>query len=943
MKFNKIKIVTLVFVCLSLLVSCESSKTVNTNSGKVPFNPAVKTAVLDNGLTYYVMSNKEPKNRIYIRLVVNAGSCNEDDDQKGIAHLCEHMVFNGTEHFSKDEIDEFLRSIGCEEEDAFTTYLNTVYFFSIPADNKEVFEKAMLIIHDWASSVSFDEEALEKERNIVVEEWRLEQGVSTRINDELFKYELEGSRFLERKIIGDPEIIKNIPRERVIDFYKKWYRPELMSVVVVGDLPQEELENTVINAMKDIPASENKIEKSIYKIPLREKKEIAIYKDKEIKDTLVTIDAQIFDYSPYTTVQQYNQNVLFNFVGYIFNQRINDISKKADSPWISAGVDQTWYTSNSMVIYLWFKPKDGMFKESMKQLIDEYERFTKYGVTKKELERIRLGYNVEMNKYKKGIRKISSEAYSWDLVAQAEDGTILVAPEYYYKLTKEQIKSVTAEDIREVALKYFGNRGDLITITAPESDNGIPSKEQIMKIWTEYKDENISEIVEEKIKEKIMDAPAPAKILSKKKINELGATEYVLQNGVRIITKKTDFEKDQINFSAVSQGGSSLVNDSDFSSAIVSTDYQYNSGIEGFSRTQLDKFFVTKSVDINYAITKEKEYFDGSANNQDIEIALQYVNQIFTNPQFTQEGWDKTMVDYKQRAKNAGNTPSDKFYSKVKEVIYDNSRNYFNYDGNFITSINRDSAERVFKERFGNVADFDFIFVGDFNESKLIDLCCRYLGTIKADASNKEQCKYEYYSLPENKIFAYVNEDTEHKAKVRMVFRGKFQPEADISKRFTEEYVVNLFVNSLNVQLFDYIRKQLGGTYGVNVLFNIYGNPEREYDVNIEFGCEPERMEELSNAIITYLNKLKENGVERKYIEQETERLHRFIETSITKNYWWVITLKNSMVNKSEPIDVAQKYQEEIPLLMTKENFDRIAKEYFDTENYYKVVLMPKK
>lgn len=942
MKQKVFVILGAVFLTVSLLItSCNSTKQTIVYENELPVNPAVKTAVLDNGLTYYVMSNSEPKNRIFIKLVVNAGACNEDEDQNGIAHLCEHMAFDGTEHFKKDEIDQFFRTIGSEENNAFTNYLNTVYHFEIPADDKEMLEKAMLIVHDWACAVSYEEEALNNERNVVIEEWRLDQGVNNRVNKALEAYTLKDSKFLVHDVIGDPEILKNISRDRVYDFYKKWYRPELMSVIVVGDLPQNELEDAVIKAMKNIPASETKTEREVYTVPVRQNKEIVIYKDKELKNTLVNIDSRLEGSFVYNTPADYYEYVLFTFVGYIFNQRIQEISKKADSPWVSAGLDQKNYATNTNALYLWFRPKDGQFEESFKKLMDEYERFMKFGATNKEIERMRLGYNLELASYKKQIKDITSDAYTWDFVNHFEFGQIPISPDCYYTMVKDLLKRVTPEDIMEISQKYFGDKGDLISVTAPETEEGIPSEERIMQLWTEYQAENLTEVVEEEINETIMERPAATKVASKKKVNELGVTEYTLANGVKIITKKTDFEKDSIQMTAISKGGFSLVSDEEYESALAAVSYSYNSGIKGFTRTQLDKLLTTKIAGISYGVNINSEFINASGNNEDFEIALQLINQLFTNPQFTQEGWDKTIVDYRLNAKNRGITPSDIFRKTIKEVLYDNSRNFTIVDDAFVDKMNQTTAEKVFKERFADISDFEFVFVGDFNEKNLVDLCSRYLGSIKTNGAQKENTIYEFYKLPQGTAPVYVNKETEHKATVLITFRSNLEPQEDLDKMFIEDSLVEFYIDSLNTQLFDYIRKELGGTYGASVYIGFEGEKERQYDVNVEFGCEPERVEELSNAVINYFNKLKKDGVEKTYVDQCAEGCRRTVETLLRDNNWWKNRIINSMVQSIEPVDVIKKAQNDIPAVITKENFDRIAKEYIDTENYYRLVLMP--
>src|SRR5712691_2305592 len=214
----------------------------------VPVDPLITVGRLPNGLRYYIRENRQPQSRAELRLVVNAGSVLEDEDQRGLAHFVEHMSFNGTLHFPRLDVVDFMQSLGMRfgaHVNAHTGFDETVYQLQIPTDNPAVIDRSLLILEDWAHDVSFDPVEIDKERGVILEEWRLGLGADERIQDAQFPILLKGSRYAERLPIGKPEIIQNVNPARLRQFYADWYRPDLMAVVAVGDFDKSTIEAQV--------------------------------------------------------------------------------------------------------------------------------------------------------------------------------------------------------------------------------------------------------------------------------------------------------------------------------------------------------------------------------------------------------------------------------------------------------------------------------------------------------------------------------------------------------------------------------------------------------------------------------------------------------------------------------------------------------------------------
>ncbi len=943
-----ILLIATAFVASAFMITgCSSSKVSGkSNVNQLVMDTSIKEGKLDNGMSYFIRENGEPKNRIQLRLVVKAGSCMEEDDQKGLAHFIEHLCFNGTEHFEKSAIVDYFESIGMAfgpEVNAYTSFENTVYMLELPADNPEILKKSLLVLHDWASAVTFDPEEIEKERGVIVEEWRMRnQGVKGRVSDKETALLLKDSRYAERFPIGDMDIIKSIPRDRIIDFYKKWYRPENMAVVAVGDVKSATLETAIKEVMGSIEASEKRTKVPSFNVPLQNQKTIEIMKDKE----LTIVEAYIFqqnpDTEPVTRVEQIRKNYALALASDIFNQRCSEKTNQPDALWLGAGIGKFGVTNSNSVYYMQFYPKTGLFNEAFKAFLDEYERFMSFGVTDSELERIKQGYLQSIQQSYSNKDKHPSSNYADNLVSHFLTGRILISDDDDLKISSKLIKEITKEEILDAAKGAFGDRGTIFFILAPETMK-IPSEKEISEIWNNYESEAAKEAYVDDVADNVlMKRPASkANVSSKKSIKELGATEYTFENGVKIITKKTNFQKNAITIYGGSKGGYYQLKEEEIPSAKVLMEYSFISGFDGKTGSQIEKILSSKNMAFNCNLTSTEEYFSGSANKDSIESWLQLVNLIFEKAQFTEEGWQTLISQYKEIAENYGSQPFQVYSDKISEMIYGNSLYTAPRNKEWVAKLNPEITEKVYRERFENPADFTFIFVGDFNEKALVDLCAYYLGSLKTN--NKfDETKYVYFPFPEKSQTATVKKGIDQTGYVYMCFGGELPEEKDIEKSFKENRIINELSSLLDIRLREVIREDMSGSYGVSTNAYIDGWPERYYKVNIEFGCEPARAEELQAAVIGAIKEIKAGNFSDENITKVKEAYTRSIETSLRNNNWWLHRINAELVFTDEPLWYTTNSAKAADWI-TKEALVEAANKYLNTERVVTAYLKPEK
>ena len=421
---------------------------------------------------------------------------------------------------------------------------------------------------------------------------------------------------------------------------------------------------------------------------------------------------------------------------------------------------------------------------------------------------------------------------------------------------------------------------------------------------------------------------AKAKIVDKKVIKELGGTQYTFENGVKIITKKTDFQKNDIEIYAGSKGGIYQLNEKDIPSAKVAVEYAMLSGLAGNTYSQIKKYAATKNLNVNYGIGKTEEYLTASACKENIEETLQVFNQVFSAPQFTADGWGTLISQYSQIAETYGATPMEIFSEKITETVYGKNLWTLPLNKEFVSKLDAGVAEKIFRERFGNAADFTFVFVGEYDEKNLVDLCAYYLGTLLTNDS-KEETKYVYFPFPAKNETVTVKKGIDNNGYVYMAFGGELPACDDIEQNFKESVIISQLSSVLDIRLREVIREDKSGSYGVSTGAYIDGWPDRFYQVNVEFGCEPVREEELSAAVIDTIKDIKGGNISDELVNKIKEAYSRSLETSLRNNNWWLNRFGAEIMFTYEPMWFTTNTKKAVEWI-TKDALFEAANKYLD-------------
>lgn len=940
-----LKLIAVFFVVSSIFLGCASTSSKVESEKALVWDSSIKRGSLENGITYYIKKNTTPSNRITLRLVVKAGSVMEEENERGIAHLIEHMAFNGTENFEKSAIVDYFEKIGMNfgsDLNAYTSFEQTVYKLEIPADDPKILETAMLIFHDWACGITFPQEELDKERGVVTEEWRLGQGLQNRATEKQVELLLHDSAFEKRLPIGDMNVIKNVSRETLVNFYKKWYRPELISVVAVGDIDSGKMEAAIKKTMEKIPASEERYESKKLTVPNPTENKISILKDAELPYTQVFMFEPEKDFKPRETEKDLQEIIALEMAASIFEIRMNEISTMADSPWFAAGASSLSLTNWSYHNYLGVYPKAGQFTQALKRFFDEFDRFVVHGVTESELNREKEKYLASALLAYQNRNENESYSIADNIINYPLLGKIQISEEEYYRIYKKIIPLITIEQVNEAVKKAIGNRGSLMYIQGPVSEK-YPSEKEIMSLWKDYKNAEIS-AYEDNSTDGLMKRPLQkAKIKSQKAIKELGAKEYILENGIRIITKKTNYEHNFVRMNVLSKGGLYYLDDEDVPSSGMVPGYVLYSGFENLTYNQLVKEISSKQINFYLNIDNTIEYFTSSFSEPYTEEALQLVNLFFTQVKFNDGSWQALLQQNKEIAASHGNKPDDVFNDKIRELLYGKNNIYYApFDLNYVSKMDSKKAEKIYRERFANPADFTYVFTGDFNETKLLEYCQLYLGNLKT-SDEREETIYKLWKFPEGKQTATVKKGQDEKGKVFIAFGGELPEEKDVEKSYKEKKILSYLTYLLEIRLREVIREDKSGSYGVSVNGSINGNKDRNYKVIISFGCEPSRAEELRDEVLEQIVLLQKNPAGQNYLEKLIETEKRGSENNIYDNGWWMERINSELIFNTEPVWVSKNDKKTEVEWITAENILEAAKKYLNVENYVSVYLKPEK
>ena len=944
MKFlNKLFILTVAsLIALSGLVSnaqtiTKSKASVSNSAEIIPLDPAVRTGKLSNGFTYYIRKNTEPKNRVTLYLANKVGSILEDDDQQGLAHFLEHMKFNGTKNFPKNDLVNYLQKTGVRfgaDLNAYTSFDETVYQLPIPSDDPEILKNGIQIMRDWAYGATLDPVEIDKERGVVLEEKRLGKGAQQRMQDKYLPMIFNNSRYSNRLPIGTEDVLKNFKPETIRKFYTDWYRPELQALIVVGDIDVDAMEQTIKSKFSDLKNPAKLRTRTNYTIPLINKNQFIAVTDPEFPVSV----AQIMIKHPESKLiskSDYRNSIVRSLFNQMLGARFTELSKQADPPFLQGGANISGFLAGLDVYNAFVVAKPGEMERGFKAVLTETERVKRFGFTQTELDRAKESYLSNMESALKEKDKTPSASFVNEYLRHFLEQEASPGIEYEYNLANSLTSGIGLSDVNNLAKRYITDLNRDVVIMGPEKEKAnLPDEASVEKWISSVKQSEVTAYVDQVSDKPLMaKKPLAGKVISESKTPEIGVTELKLSNGVKVILKPTDFKNDEIGFTAFSPGGSSLYPDADFQSATYATTLVRNGGVAEFSAVQLPKILSGKKVSVMPYIAERSEGISGSATPKDLETALQLTYLYFTQPRKDEEVFKGFMAQQKGGLANRGNDPASVFADSVSAILGNYNIRRTGPSLEKLNQVNLDRAFEIYKDRFADASDFTFVFVGSFDIEKIKPLLEQYLGSLPS-TNRKEAAKDLGITIPAGKIDKKVYKGQEPKANVRLVFSGTYT----WSEKHNNQ--LDALAEILTIKLIERLREDEGGVYGVGARASYNKFPNSRYSFSISFGCAPENVEKLINSTLDEINKIRQNGAQTVDIEKFIAEETRTTETQLKDNGFWLGYLSNQLQNEEDPKQVLN-YLESLKELSPE--FLKATVQYRLADNFIRIVLLPEK
>jgi zinc protease len=908
-------------------------------SKPIPFDPLVKKGTLSNGLTYYIRKNTEPKNRAELRLVIKAGSILENEQQLGLAHFMEHMSFNGTKNFPKNELVDFLQKTGVRfgaDLNAYTSFDETVYMLPIPTDSAGLLEKGLQILEDWAHNATLDPAEIDKERGVVLEESRLGRGAQQRMRDQYLKTILKDSRYADRLPIGSDDVLKNFKPEVLRQFYQDWYRPDLMAVIAVGDFDISRVEMLIKEKFGSIPKARNPKARTEYEVPLDGSTDVAIVTDPEFPQNVV----QIFYKQPEfeeKTLKDARTAITYELFNAMMGDRLQELTQQADPPFVFGVGSYGGFIGNLDAYTAVALAKDaGGIERALTTLVKENTRVEKFGFTESEFERAKKNFQNAIERQLKEKDKTRSDNYVQQYIDNFLNDGSAPGIEFYANFVKNQLGTIKLNEVNQLASKFISDKNRAVVIMAPEkAKEQLPSEQKVRQLL-DAASEDVTAYVDNAVNTPLLpNEPKGTPVVKETKMEKLGVTELTLGNGVKVLLKPTDFKNDQILFEATGKGGTSLF-PKDLETGVFASYLIGAGGVGAYSQTQLQKYLAGKTVNVRPYISELTEGVVGSASPKDLETALQLVYAYFTDPRKDAPVVQGILANQRAQLENMMKTPTpEKVYSDtLTAVLSSNDPRRRPLTPERVDKVDLDRALEIYKNRFADASDFVFTFVGAFKVDEIKPLLEKYLGGLP---TTDRDDTYDHPNIfpPKGRIEKTVYKGLEPKSRVTMVFSGEynFGPETNVQIEALQEV--------LQIKLIEALREEESGVYGVGVSESTDKLPTGHYRFVIQFGCGPENVDKLVKRTLEEIEKIKKNGAQPGDIEKFVAETQRKNEVDLKTNEFWrgYIDTKVFIGDDLNQVLEQDKYLKQVTVASTK----AAAQKYLNPENFIKVVLMPEK
>ena len=929
---NLVLLSFLVFITYSVSAQLDYSQ-------KIPIDTAITVGYLSNGIKYYIKKNIRPEKRMEIRLAVNVGSVLEDKDQIGLAHFTEHMAFNGTKNFAKNELVSYLQTMGIKfgpEINAYTGFDETVYMLQLPTDNKDLMEKGIQILQDWAHGITFDSVEIEKERGVIIEEWRLGRGADQRMQDKYLPIIFHDSRYAERLPIGTKESLETFKRNSITRFYKDWYRPDLMSIVAVGDFDKKEIEKYIIQYFSKIPKPDKPRFRETYNLPGHKQTFYSVNSDPEASETTVSI----YNKSPFkqeVTIGDYRRSALRMLYFQMFNLRLYELLRNPNPPFINAnssygniGARKDYACVASAIV------SETGIENGLKALLTENERVKKFGFTQSELERAKLDILKMYDQFYNERDKSESEQFAAEYIRNFMLNEPIPGISMEYKIIKESFSNIQLDEVNELAQKFVSDSNRVIVVTAPQKEGlKLPTEDQLQAIVQSAVSMKIEPYSDKLAGAVLMpELPKAGKILNIREIKAIGTTEVMLSNGVKVLLKPTDFKDDEIILSAISKGGQFLYPESDNFSAEFCTNIIQESGIGNFNAIELQKVLAGKNANVAPYTSDYLEGMKASCVPKDIETMFQLLYLYYTQPHIDKDAYQSWINRNKAYLANVISDPMVYYSDQLSKIISQNNpRGGGVPKVEDMDKVNPERALQIYKERFANASDFEFVIVGNFKIDSIKKFLETYIGSLPSE-NKKENWNDIGIRPPKGQIKKDIFKGSDPKSLVTYIVTDTITYNRD------NAYYLKSLEDFLDIRLIEVLREEKSGVYGVSARCNMNRMPFQNYNITFRIPCAPNNTDSLVNEALKIVENVKQNGISEVNMKKIKEAQIRELEVSLKNNSFWLNYIENTDLLSDDILRIQTK-KGDIEKLTSK-NIQDITKRVFG-HNMIEVTLYPEK
>ena len=909
-------------------------------SDPIPLDPNVKIGKLPNGLTYYIRKNLKPEKKLELRLAVNAGSVLENNDQRGLAHFMEHMGFNGSKNFPKNELVDYLQKTGVKfgaDLNAYTGFDETVYILPIPTDDPAVVEKGFMVLEDWAFNNLFDKNEIEKERGVVLEESRLSKGSFERMSRQYFPKLFNGSKYAERLPIGTDPVLKNFKHETLKSFYKNWYRPNLMAVIVVGDIDPAEAEKKIkAHFSKFTNPANAPVRPAITPIAQRTKPEAMVVTDDEATNNILQIFNFIKPARKIKTWGDYRENIVEELISSLINQRLNELTQKADPPFVFGYTGYQSFLRGYNTFISAALLGDNPMQEAMDALISETNRARQFGFLASELDRAKAAM---LNGAEKGFLE-KDKTLSGQIVGEYVQHYLNSDPvpgaEQHFKFLQQILPGIKLDEINAAAKKMPSTANSFALLQAPtKMKDKLPTNDALLNSIVAANKKPVTAYEEKAIAASLLDKePVAGKITAETKNEKLGTTDLTLSNGVTITIKPTKLQNDEIAMDAWRWGGYGNFDLADKDNAKSAAQIINEMGLKDMSPTDLQKFLAGKTVEVFPYINPSEEGIEGSSSVKDFETLLQLMYLYYTQPRKDEALFKSYISKNKSMLQFVMQNPQAWYADTVNRILYNN---HPWSDGVIpkpqdLDKLNLDKLFSIYQQIYGNAYGMHYTFVGNIDVEKAKPLLEKYIGSLPA-TPKENKYKDNGVRMVKGMTEANLKRGKESQSTINIFFEGETEYNRDAKLHLAA------LIEVLNIKIIEKLREDMSGIYGGGLKGSISKRPYPHYTISGSIPCGPENVEKLTNAFMNIIKEAQEKGIDQKDLDKVRETWKKQYHVNLQSNDWWLTGLSTAWIDQSNPESLLD-YEKRVDALKV-EDLQNAAKKYLTLNNMVKAVLYP--